>query len=415
MKDNKWTSLLRAIEAQNTAELGDNTSHRFPRQFEKHARAVCRGEATPASRRRLPLWACAILVVLLAAVVTGCAVAVYHLFPRAVPYYGIVDFDSDIAMFSTTETVRLEDAEIETLLYIRDGENGRLLLWGQSDDPIDWKEPACSVTIDGTTYELRLSSGGSLDGPCSFMAECSDVLSHDTTEPVLHWKNQSQPIRLADISDDGYSVSEWANIEGYTVKILPLYTNNRLFIVECDDIENAAVSVSIKAYDTAGNMTQSHGAIPLDDRYYLIECDKALSCDLERIEIESFKIDWTIPKETYTVPLTDGVPLDIPLLDAPLFTDRVTGVEHKDGYWYVYTECTLKNPAFTDIMIPYYFYGAKQIDSSVRYGENSIQYFTYRLEETDAEALTVTLDFYMCVTHAGSGEPLAVIELKKER
>lgn len=415
MKNKTWQAILGEMEKQNVNDLANDASHRFPQTFENRARALCRGESISASPRRIPVWACALLIILLAAVVTGCAVAVYHLLPRAVPYYGIVDFDSDIAMLSTTEAVRLDDVEIETLLYIRDGENGRLLLWGQSDNPIDWKEPVCSVTIDGTTYELWLSSGGSLDGPCSFMAECADVLSHDTTELVLYWKNESQQIRLADISDDGYSVSEWANIEGYTVKILPLYTNNRLFIVECDDIENAAVSVSIKAYDTDGNMTQSHGAIPLDDRYYLIECEEVLPRDLERIEIESFKIDWTIPKETYTIPLTDGVPLDIPLLDAPLFTDRVTGVEHKNGYWYVYTECTLKNPAFTDIMIPYYFHGAKQINSSVRYGENGIQYFTYRLEETDAEALTVTLDFYMCVTHAGSGDPLAVIELKKER
>lgn len=82
MEQNELKNLLSALEADNTAELNGHTAeHRFSKSFERRAVSACRGTAaacrSPRRHRRLPLWAAVLIAVLLCALVTSCAVAVY--------------------------------------------------------------------------------------------------------------------------------------------------------------------------------------------------------------------------------------------------------------------------------------------------------------------------------------------------
>ena len=133
MEQNELKNLLSALEADNTAELNGHTAeHRFSKSFERRAVSACRGAAAcdmPRRFRRLPLWAAVLIAVLLCALVTGCAVAVYRYFTRYIPNYGIVDMFSDVRMLATEETLDIGDMKIETVLYIKDGDSGIVRLW----------------------------------------------------------------------------------------------------------------------------------------------------------------------------------------------------------------------------------------------------------------------------------------------
>ena len=134
MEKNELKNVLSALEADNAAELNSRTGkHRFPKDFERRAISVCRGTAavcrSPRRHRRMPLWAAVLIAVLLCALVTGCAVAVYKYFTRYIPNYGIVDMFSDVRMSATEETIYIGDMKIETVLYIRDGDSGIVRLW----------------------------------------------------------------------------------------------------------------------------------------------------------------------------------------------------------------------------------------------------------------------------------------------
>lgn len=421
MNDNKsFKDLLLDLENDNLTELSaDNSTHKFSKDFEKKALAVCRGEQTTnptrfIRRKRLPLWAAAVIILLLGMMITGCAIAVYHHYFRSIPFVGITEPNDDVALYSTTETYVIDDLEVETVLLLIQEDSVRMMMWAELDYwEVTRDKPVAQVRCGDTTIDLFSRS---MSGVQKVYAEGTvDKIDYGKKATLLY-NGKEQTIKFTDISDKGYEVSEWAVLEEITFKILPIYTNNRLLLLETEGIEDAIVSASLTLYDENGNTTKSSGLDLLDDKYVLIEAAETLPGDIVKIEIEHIRVVKQNDERSFTVPLTgDDVDINIPLYDSPVFTDTATHIKRDGNYVYLTAKMYGKSTSgFTDFMVYYDFGSAKHVDESLIYGEDGAHIYTYKLEvPEDATELHIKGMGYNCMMFGGD-EPLAEININKK-
>ena len=421
MNDNKsFKDILLDLENDNVTELSaDNSTHKFSKEFEKKALAVCRGEQTTTPTRfirskRLPLWAAAVIILLLGMMITGCAIAVYHHFFRSVPFVGITEPNDDVALYSTTETYVIDDLEVETVLLLIQEDSVRMMMWAELDYwEVTSDKPVAQIKCGDTTIDLFSRS---MSGVQKVYAEGAvDKIDYGKKATLLY-NGKEQEIKFTDISDKGYEVSEWAVLEGITFKILPIYTNNRLLLLETEGIEDAIVSASVTLYDENGNSTKSSGLDLLDDKYVLIEAAETLPGDIVKIEIEHIRVVKQNEEQGFTVPLTgDDVDINISLYDSPVFTDTATHIKRDGNYVYLTAKMYGKSTSgFTDFMVYYDFGFAKHVDESLIYGEDGAHIYTYKLEvPEDATELHIKGMGYNCMMFGGD-KPLAEININKK-
>lgn len=421
MNDNKsFKDLLLDLENDNVTELSaDNSIHKFSKDFEKKALAVCRGEQTTnptrfIRRKRLPLWAAAVIILLLGMMITGCAIAVYHHFFRSVPFVGITEPNDDVALYSTTESYVIDDLEVETVLLLIQEDSVRLMMWAELDYwEVTSDKPIAQIKCGDTLIDLFSRS---MSGEQEVYAEGTVDKIDYGKKATLVYNGKEQAIKFTDITNKGYEVSEWAVLEGITFKILPIYTNNRLLLLETEGIEDAIVSASLTLYDSNGNSTKSSGLNLLDDKYVLIEAAENLSGDIVRIKIEHIRVVKQNAEQSFTIPLTsDDVDINIPLYESPVFTDTATHIKRDGNYVYLTTMMYGKSTSgFTDFMVYYDFGSAKHVNDSLIYGEDGAHIYTYKLEvHEDAVELHIKGTGYNCMMFGGD-EPLAEIIINKK-
>ena len=329
---------LETLEQDNADLLSENAEkHSFPLSFERRALRICRGTETIAPERRIhsrriPVWAAAVLILLATLALAGCAVAAYlYFFPKSIPYYGIVDFDSDIRMYSTTEKDRavIDDIEIETLLLIGEKENYRIMLWGNTQTEYTISPSGDNTVIANVLYDEKMIplvlTGTSSDGTgYGITAEAELTLMNPPAETLtfsITHNSVSTDIFLEDISNKGYEVSSWVQLADITVKILPVYTNSRIFIVQCSGPENSVISASFKAFDADGNSIHSVSSYSENGEYFLAECDQTLPGDVCRIEIENLRVRVNITNSSELYKIEPDQIFPLPLWSCPLFKE----------------------------------------------------------------------------------------------
>lgn len=421
MNDNKsFKDLLWDLENDNVTKLSaDNSEHKFSKEFEKKALAVCRGEQTTnptrfIRRKRLPLWAAAVIILLLGMMITGCAIAVYNHFFRSVPFVGVTEPNDDVALYSTTESYVIDDLKVETILLLIQEDSVKLMMWAELNYwEVTSDRPVAQIKCGDTTIDLFSRS---MSGEQKVYAEGTVDKIDYRKKATLLYNGKEQAIKFADISDKGYEVSEWAVLEGITFKILPIYTNNRLLLLEMEGIEDAIVSASLTLYDSNGSSTKSNGFNLLDDKFALIEAAETLGGDIVKIEIEHIRVIKETEEQSVTVPLTgDDVDINIPLYDSPVFADTATHIKRDGKYVYLTAKMYGKSDSgFTDFWAHYDFGSAKHVDESLIYGDDGSHIYTYKLEvPKDAAELCIKGLGYDCMMFGGD-EPLAEIIINKK-
>lgn len=416
MEDKAFENLLRAMEQQNRDELSDDTPHRFSKAFDKKALALCRGQQTAPRqpRRPMPLWACVLIIVLLTAMITGCALA--YFFSRAIPFYGISDGTANVLTYSSTEPLSFDGLTVETVLYVRDGEVGELLMWAHSetDVPYGFSTDSTSVvdiTVDGEVYGMMCVMKKKTEDGYDIVTRAGNVPASKVTEVTVTYGEQAEKIALTDISRMGYDVSKWAQIDGMTVKILPLYTNNRLLSVSVEGKRDASVRLTARVYDDLGNCTEAVGGDYLGN---VMTCEQTLLGNIVRIEIVSLYISETLPEPTVTVPLTEEAPSALTLLDTPAFKEQITEIRQSGVHWGIHTRLVPKSDDYTDISVSYSFKPVRHLHTYTDHTDDNLQTFAYMLEETKQTEVSISALRYSYTLRHKDGSPLGVIEIEKQ-
>ena len=424
--DKRLTDILSELEKDNAALLSaDAPSHKFSSSFEKKALAVCRGKTVPINknpryRRRLPLWAAVLIILLITATVTGCAIVVYHHYFRSIPSVGVTDQSEDIQLYSTTESFTTDDLEVETILLLRKNGKVMLMMWATMDSwSLQNEEPVAQIRCEKTVIDMfcrSLSSGGN-SVKCSIYAETDPLTIDHTQKMFLVYNGKEKRIDFTDVSNKGYEVAEWGIIEGITLKILPFYTNNRLLLLETEGLENAFATVSLTLYDSLGNSTKAFGSCDVENNdIFFVEAENRLEGDIVKIEVDNFRISQRIDKQTFTIQLPDETAeLDTPLYSSDLFTDTATHIKRDGEFVYLTTVIRgAEDTQFRDFIVMYDFKGAKQVNDTLSYGENGSNIYTYKIEVPEnAEELQMEATNYSCMMF-GTDEPLAVIKINKK-
>lgn len=427
MSDNKrLTDLLSELEKDNVSLLSaDASSHKFSRNFDKKALAICRGKTAPTTetirhRRQLPIWAAALIALLAASLITGCAIAVYHHFFRSIPFVGVTDQAEDIQLYSTTEPFDIDDLEVETVLLVKELDRVKVMMWATLDSwSLPNEDPVAQIKYGETVIDLfcrSLSSGGD-SVKCSIYAETDPLIIDHAQRMFLVYNGKEKRIDFTDISNKGYEVAEWGIIEGITLKILPFYTNNRLLLLETEGLENTFATVSLTLYDSLGNSTEAFGSCDVDgSEFFFIEAQSRLPGDIVKIEVDNFRIHQRFEKQTFTIPLDNAsAELDIPLYSSALFTDTATQLKQDEQYVYLTTVIRgVDDTRFRDFVVYYDFKGAKQLSDNLTYGDDGSYIYTYKIEiPENTEELQLEATNYSCMMFS-TEEPLAVININKK-
>lgn len=425
MEQNEWRAALSALETDNAAELRSHTGrHRFPKRFERRAVSLCRGSAAICGvrRRRLPLWAAVLLAVLLCALVTGCAVAVYLHVTRYIPDYGIVDRFSNVRMLATEEEIDAGDMKIETVLYIRDGDSGTVRLWasgpalsrGWGDNA--WREtPLFTLKTDNGSYPVFATTASI--GTDSGFYECEARNVETFARAAIVRDGTETALTLRDISEAGYTVSSWAEYDGITVKALPLYANNRIIVLCTEGIANAKyVSATLTVHDSLGN-TATVGSGSEENGWQVLTAKERLPGEIVRIEIDSLRVHRTLPENTaftVSVPASDGTyALGGRLIDTDVFTENLVRIRREGNCVYLTTRIEAhKYLPLTDFYVDYASAGARMEDWSMTAADTVV----YRMQiGPDTERITLTVNEYNYMIRREQGKPLGVIEIKKSK
>lgn len=426
MEQNELKNVFSTLEADNAEELNSHTDkHRFPKSFERRAVSACRGTAAVCGvphRRRLPLWAAALIAALLCALVTGCAVAVYKYFTRYIPDYGIVDMFSDVKMFATEETLDIGDMTVETVLYIRDGDSGVVRLWAVgpalSYDWIDdeWmRVPIFNLKTDKGEYPVfpTNASVGADGGFYECEARNVEVFDHAT----LVRNGSEKALTLYDISEKGYTVSAWAEYEGITIKALPLYANNRIIVLCTEGIEDAKyVSATLTVHDSLGN-TVKVGSGSEENGWSVLTADKKLPGEIVKIEINSLRVHSTLPENdsfTFSVPTADGeYALNGSLTDNKVFTENAVSIRRDGEYVCLTTKINAhKYAPLTDFYVDYASSDARMEDLNTV----GIDTVIYKLKiGSDTDRITLTASEYTYTIRDAQNRPLGTIEIQKNK
>ena len=213
MNENKtFQDLLKTLENDNVSALyADNTIHKFSKNFERMALAVCRAENVPSHakiihRKRIPLWVAVLIVLLLAAMITGCAVAIYHNFFRSIPFIGVADQNDDVVLYSTTEHVVLKDLEVETVLLLKENNSVRFMMWGAIDYWDDFwdvrnSEPVARIICGDSVIDMYCRSASiSADAKSAVYAEASVSGIDPKKNMKLIYQGIEKELEFTDIS-----------------------------------------------------------------------------------------------------------------------------------------------------------------------------------------------------------------------
>ncbi len=426
MSENKnFKDLLKEIENDNISGLSAAYApHKFSKYFECKALSVCRGESiTVKHRKRIPLWAAVLIVLLLAAMITGCAVAIYHNFFRSIPFIGVADQNDDVVLYSTTEHVVLKDLEVETVLLLKENNSVRFMMWGAIDYWDDFwdvrnSEPVARIICGDSVIDMYCRSASiSADAKSAVYAEASVSGIDPKKNMKLIYQGIEKELEFTDISSKGYEVSEWAVVEGITLKILPIYTNNRFLLLEAEGLENALVSAALTLHDSEGNTVACNGAEIIDDRYYLLTAKDNLPGDIVKIEINHIRIQQKTETQEFIIPLPEDnteQDINVALFKTALFYDTAAHIR-RDGK-YVYLTTTVLPDAdtkFRDFML-HYDIGISTETYCLEYGDDGAEINTYKIEiPEDAKELHIKCNDYNCMMFGGD-EPLAEIIIKKK-
>ena len=426
MEQNELKSLLSALEADNTAELNSHTAeHRFSKRFERRAISTCRGTAAAFGapyRRHLPLWAAVLMIALLCALVTGCAVAVYRYFTRYIPNYGIVDMFSDVKMLATEEEFDIGDMKIETVLYIKDESSGIVRLWasgpalsgGWGDS--EWMNtPVFTLKTDKGEYHVFATKASTGADGGFYECEAKNVEAFERATIVRNGAEKA--LTLRDISEKGYTVSAWAEYEGITIKALPLYANNRIIVLCTEGIADAKyVSATLTVCDSLGN-TAKVGSGSAENEWSVLTADKKLPGEIVKIEIDSLRVHSTLPEDdsfAFSVPTADGeYALHGTLTDNEVFTENAVSIRREGEYVYLTTKIdSHKYTPLTDFYVYYDSPDARMED----WNTVGIDTVIYKLKiKSDTDKITLTASEYTYTIRDAQNRPLGTVEIQKSK
>lgn len=424
MENKQICAALRLIERDNAEELEKaDGGHRFSFGFNRRALAVCRGGAADERnvRRRMPVWAAALIAVLVCLLLAGCAVAVIRYFTRYIPGYGIVDAADGARMYATDGPVRVADMNAESVLYVSDGSSGRLYLWASGPDISgggfdgSWmNEPVFMLRTDRGEYPVYAHGGST--GRESFYECMADEVPAFTSASLCRGEDEV-PIELSDISDKGYTVSAWAEYDGITVKALPLYSYNRVVIMRAEGIANSKnVSATLTVYDSLGN-TARVGSGSEENGWMVLTANKKLPGEIVKIEINSLRVHCTAPDNAgfeFLVPKTDGeYAIDGRLIDNDVFTENAVSIKREGDFLYLTTKIDAhRYRPLTDFYVDYDSHGARIEDWNTR----GIDTVIYKLKiGSDTDSIALTVNEYVYMIRGEQDGPLGVIEIKKSR
>lgn len=329
MNDTLKTALSQ-IEKDHIEELHSHQKrHHFSLKFEKQALAVCQGALkTPTYRRHIPLWAAILTIFLIAAMLIGCAFAIYYHVFRYVPQYGLSDFSEDITMKSTIESIYFNGFEAETVLYIKNKDEIRIFLVALCDSEIALGEPVCTISMEKNTIALSCISSQKSGEKWLISAESTTNI---TDIPIsISFEDEEQSLHFKDISEKGYGVSKWAEFAGVIVKILPLYTNNRLFVMETESSNlHLSALAGFTAIDVDGNRAKAN-VISGNGAFYTAILSEKLPKDIAKIEIDSLRFFDSLEHQSITISIPDmnGVfPITETLSETEYYKERAISME----------------------------------------------------------------------------------------
>ncbi|MBQ9745430.1 MAG: hypothetical protein IJW21_01235 [Clostridia bacterium] len=417
MNDFEIKKLLSEIEADNAAELRRaERVHIFSGEHRKRASEAFYGKRDPiftVPRRRTPLWALVLILLLSILTIVGCGVLIYQTF-KFVPNMGIVS-DNNVVIYGTDEPITLKKLDVTGISYVENGDEGKLYI--QLNSKFYSHIGLFSVFADGRELEFEVEEEWYRNNLRFYTISAS--VSLESYEITLAYKDYfdneyKDSVTLKNMTDKSYKLlSRWPVVDGMELKMLPADAVNKIFKLDVNLPEGTSLAVTdFNIYNDKGEV--KGGFNPEGSSFYV--CKGELYGSVTKIEINEVRISKYLGEagdRKLPVP-NDGEALGlcVPLISLDGYSDRLTEVRREGGYVYLtrkidYAEGTLVTSCDATVRMPdddTAHMSAKHVSDGGReivykiWINQSAQEFTFRIQD-----YTYTL---------GGNEPLGVIRIE---
>lgn len=417
MNDIEIKKLLSEIEADNSRELlAHKTAHIFSSEHRRRASETFYGVSEPiftVPRRRIPLWAAILIILLSVLTIVGCGVFIYQTF-KFVPNMGIVS-DNNVVIYGTDEPIMLKKMDVTGISYVENGGEGKLYI--QLNSKFYSHIGLFSVFADGRELEIEVEEEWYKNNLRFYTVSAS--VSLESYEITLCYKDYlgneyTGSATLKNMTDKSYKLlNTWPTIDGITLKMLPADSANKMFKLDVNLPEGTSLAVTdFNIYNDKGEV--KGGFNPEGSSFYV--CKGELYGSVTKIEINEVEISKYLGTEgdrKITVPKDgEALGLDIPLISLDGYSDRLTDVRRDGGYVYLtrkteYAEGTLVTSCDATVRMP----DDATAHMSAKYVSEDGREIVYKIWiNQSAEEFTFRIQDYTYILNGS--EPIGVIRIE---
>lgn len=418
MNKTEIKNLLSEIEADNALELSlHKRAHIFTHAHEKRVCDAIYGESeqiyTPVRRRRIPLWAAILIILLSILTVVGCGVLIYQSV-RFVPNMGIVS-ESNVMIYGTDAPITLQKIDVTGVSYVESGGEGKLYI--QLNSKFYSHIGLLSVFADGRKLDLTVEEEWYKNNLRFYTVTSAATLENfEITFLYKDYLNNEYTgsVTLKNMTDTGYKlINTWPTVDGMVLKMLPADSANKMFKLDVNLPANTGLTVTeFNIYNDKGEM--KGGFNPEGSSFYV--CKGELYGSVTKIEINEVEISKYLGTEgdrKITVPNDcEATGLDIPLINLDGYYDRLTDVRRDGSYVYLtrkidYAEGTLVTSCQATVRMP----DDDIAHMSAKYVSDGGREIVYKIWiNQSAEEFTFRIQEYMYTLRGN--EPLGVIRIE---
>ncbi len=417
MNDLEIKKLLSEIEADNAAELcRAEKVHIFSAEHRKRASEAFYGVSEPiftVPRRRIPLWALVLILLLSILTIVGCGVFIYQTF-KFIPNMGIVS-ESNVVIYGTDEPITLKKLDVTGISYVENDGEGKLYI--QINSKFYSHIGLLSVFADGRELEFEVEEEWYRNNLRFYTISANVSLeSYEITLSYRDYLNNEYTgsVRLKNMTDKSYKLlNTWPIVDGMMLKMLPADSANKMFRLDVNLPEGTSLAVTdFNIYNDKGEV--KGGFNPEGSSFYV--CKGEFYGSVTKIEINEVKISKYLGaagNRNISVP-NDGeaIGLDIPLISLDGYRDRLTEVRREGGYVYLtrkidYAEGTLVTSCDATVRMP----DDDTAHMSAKYISDGGREIVYKIWiNPSAEEFTLRVQDYTYTLRGN--EPLGVIRIE---
>ena len=362
MNDIEIKKLLSEIEADNSRELRRAKKvHIFSGEHRKRVSEAFYGVSEPiftVPRRRIPLWALVLILLLSILTIVGCGVFIYQTF-KFVPNMGIVS-DNNVVIYGTDAPITLKKLDVTGISYVESDGKGKLYI--QLNSKFYSHIGLFSVFADGRELEFEVEEEWYKNNLRFYTISANVSLeNYEITLSYRDYLNNEYTgsVRLKNMTDKSYKLlNTWPTVDGIELKMLPADSANKIFKLDVNLPEGTSLAVTdFNIYNDKGEV--KGGFNPEGSSFYV--CKGELYGSVTKIEINEVKISKYLGEagdRNIPVPKDgEALGLDIQLSTLDGYSDRLTEVRREGGYVYLtrktdYAEGTLVTSCDATVRMP---------------------------------------------------------------